>query len=153
MLRHVLGGMRELFGTAREALDMVQAHPIISADLQVIGRRPSVTEIGDSMRHVVYNCCTPRSILGRARCLVFQILGAGVVIVELLAACTGSTSRSAGSSSTASVLRLPACPSDVGGVPWCRNPPGGLNPANIPQFVAVTFDDNFGDELGPSSVA
>jgi peptidoglycan/xylan/chitin deacetylase (PgdA/CDA1 family) len=27
---------------------------------------------------------------------------------------------------------------------WSRQPPGGLNPKNIPQFVSITFDDNFG---------
>ena len=28
--------------------------------------------------------------------------------------------------------------------PWSRMPPAGLKPAEVPQFVAVTFDDNFG---------
>jgi peptidoglycan/xylan/chitin deacetylase (PgdA/CDA1 family) len=30
------------------------------------------------------------------------------------------------------------------GAPWSRIPPTGLKPADVPQFVAVTFDDNFG---------
>src|SRR6516164_3223900 len=29
-------------------------------------------------------------------------------------------------------------------IPWSRLPPAGLDPAEVPQFVAVTFDDNFG---------
>ena len=29
-------------------------------------------------------------------------------------------------------------------VPWSRMPPGNLNPRNVPQFVSITFDDNFG---------
>lgn len=29
-------------------------------------------------------------------------------------------------------------------LPWSRKPPGGLNPIYIPQFVSITFDDNFG---------
>ena len=29
-------------------------------------------------------------------------------------------------------------------VPWSRVPPGGLSPKEVPQFVAITFDDNFG---------
>lgn len=27
---------------------------------------------------------------------------------------------------------------------WSRQPPGGLKPQEIPQFVSITFDDNFG---------
>src|SRR6266545_6543730 len=27
---------------------------------------------------------------------------------------------------------------------WSREPPGGLEPAGIPQLVSITFDDNFG---------
>jgi peptidoglycan/xylan/chitin deacetylase (PgdA/CDA1 family) len=27
---------------------------------------------------------------------------------------------------------------------WSRKPPGGLDPKKIPQFVSITFDDNFG---------
>jgi MYXO-CTERM domain-containing protein len=33
-------------------------------------------------------------------------------------------------------------------VPWSQNPPGGLTPAQVPQFVAVTFDDGYGLEDG-----
>ena len=33
-------------------------------------------------------------------------------------------------------------------VPWSQSPPGGLTPAQVPQFVAVTFDDGFGLEDG-----
>src|SRR4051812_36204907 len=33
-------------------------------------------------------------------------------------------------------------------VPWSHNPPGGLQPAQVPQFVAVTFDDGYGLEDG-----
>src|SRR5690348_15389865 len=29
-------------------------------------------------------------------------------------------------------------------IPWSRRPPAGLDPAEVPQFVAITFDDNFG---------
>ena len=29
-------------------------------------------------------------------------------------------------------------------IPWSRVPPAGLAPAEVPQFIAVTFDDNFG---------
>jgi len=29
-------------------------------------------------------------------------------------------------------------------VEWSRLPPGGLRPQDIPQFVCITFDDNFG---------
>jgi Polysaccharide deacetylase len=29
-------------------------------------------------------------------------------------------------------------------VAWSRKPPGGLDPKQVPQFVSVTFDDNFG---------
>ncbi len=32
------------------------------------------------------------------------------------------------------------------GMPWSRMPPAGLKPAEVPQFVAITFDDNFGLE-------
>ena len=28
--------------------------------------------------------------------------------------------------------------------PWSRQPPAGLQPKDIPQFVSITFDDNFG---------
>src|SRR5262245_46582723 len=28
--------------------------------------------------------------------------------------------------------------------PWSQTPPAKLAPANVPQFVAITFDDNFG---------
>jgi hypothetical protein len=31
-------------------------------------------------------------------------------------------------------------------VPWSHDPPGGLSVAQVPQFVAVTFDDGFGLE-------
>ncbi|MBA2479035.1 MAG: polysaccharide deacetylase family protein [Planctomycetes bacterium] len=27
---------------------------------------------------------------------------------------------------------------------WSRHPPGGLQPVDVPQFVCITFDDNFG---------
>ena len=33
-------------------------------------------------------------------------------------------------------------------VPWSQSPPGGLKPAQVPQFVAVTFDDGYGLENG-----
>src|SRR4051794_15582111 len=33
-------------------------------------------------------------------------------------------------------------------VPWSQQPPGGLTPAQVPQFVAVTFDDGYGLEDG-----
>lgn len=29
-------------------------------------------------------------------------------------------------------------------LPWSRQPPGGLKAKEIPQFVSITFDDNFG---------
>jgi hypothetical protein len=35
-------------------------------------------------------------------------------------------------------------------VPWSQSPPGGLTPAQVPQFVAVTFDDGYGLEDGGS---
>src|SRR5262245_55948061 len=34
---------------------------------------------------------------------------------------------------------------------WSRMPPAGLSPAEVPQLVAITFDDNFG-LAHPSSV-
>jgi hypothetical protein len=33
-------------------------------------------------------------------------------------------------------------------VAWSQQPPGGLTPAQVPQFVAVTFDDGYGLEDG-----
>jgi MYXO-CTERM domain-containing protein len=33
-------------------------------------------------------------------------------------------------------------------VPWSHDPPGGLTVAQVPQFVAVTFDDGYGLEDG-----
>jgi Polysaccharide deacetylase len=36
-------------------------------------------------------------------------------------------------------------------MPWSRMPPAGRDPAHVPQFVTVTFDDNFGLAL-PGSV-
>ena len=33
-------------------------------------------------------------------------------------------------------------------MPWSQSPPGGLAPAQVPQFVAVTFDDGYGLEDG-----
>src|SRR5687768_11145126 len=30
-------------------------------------------------------------------------------------------------------------------LPWSRLPPGGKTPAEVPQLVAVSFDDNFGE--------
>ena len=36
-------------------------------------------------------------------------------------------------------------PPDAGpGLPWSQSPPGGRAPADVPQLVAITFDDNFG---------
>jgi peptidoglycan/xylan/chitin deacetylase (PgdA/CDA1 family) len=35
-------------------------------------------------------------------------------------------------------------------VAWSQSPPGGLTPAQVPQFVAVTFDDGYGLENGGS---
>ena len=29
---------------------------------------------------------------------------------------------------------------------WSASPPGGRSPSSVPQFVAITFDDNFGLE-------
>lgn len=43
----------------------------------------------------------------------------------------------------------PATPSFA--VPWSRMPPGGLSPGDVPQFVAVTFDDNFGPASSSAS--
>src|SRR5262245_41507853 len=34
-------------------------------------------------------------------------------------------------------------------VAWSRSPPGGLQPWQVPQFVAVTFDDNYTSGLSP----
>jgi len=35
-------------------------------------------------------------------------------------------------------------PPDGPGLPWSRQPPGGRLPSEVPQLVAITFDDNFG---------
>src|SRR4051812_41837086 len=54
--------------------------------------------------------------------------------------------RSLGLAAAAFVLvgaRAQAAP-----IPWSRQPPGGLAPAQVPQFVAVTFDDGYGLEDG-----
>lgn len=33
---------------------------------------------------------------------------------------------------------------DTASLPWSRRPPAGLSPKDVPQFVSITFDDNFG---------
>jgi peptidoglycan/xylan/chitin deacetylase (PgdA/CDA1 family) len=38
----------------------------------------------------------------------------------------------------------PQIPYSVPSREWSRQPPGGLKPKDIPQFVSITFDDNFG---------
>src|SRR2546423_1321760 len=39
-------------------------------------------------------------------------------------------------------------PAHAAPVPWSQQPPGGLPPSRVPQFVAVTFDDGYGLEDG-----
>jgi peptidoglycan/xylan/chitin deacetylase (PgdA/CDA1 family) len=48
----------------------------------------------------------------------------------------------AGSASGAEIAGGAADPSPAGR--WSRMPPAGRRPADVPQFVAITFDDNFG---------
>src|SRR6188472_2276208 len=40
-------------------------------------------------------------------------------------------------------IDLPPPPPE-GSSDWSRDPPGGKQPSEVPQLVAVTFDDNFG---------
>jgi len=45
---------------------------------------------------------------------------------------------------TSSFGSLIQAPSPADEVAWSRQPPAGLKPAEAPQLVATTFDDNFG---------
>ena len=44
-------------------------------------------------------------------------------------------------SSIGSLIQAPSLAEDVA---WSRQPPADLKPAEAPQLVAITFDDNFG---------
>jgi peptidoglycan/xylan/chitin deacetylase (PgdA/CDA1 family) len=71
-----------------------------------------------------------------AKVLEMRRVLALVGLFGLALACTGgagrhpSTDTQVGSAATA--------------VRWSRNPPGGKKPRDVPQLVAITFDDNFG---------
>lgn len=41
--------------------------------------------------------------------------------------------------------------SDADSLEWSRRPPGNLDPKTVPQFVSVTFDDNFGSAFPNAS--
>jgi peptidoglycan/xylan/chitin deacetylase (PgdA/CDA1 family) len=72
-----------------------------------------------------------------------------VVVTVVLAACGGDDTPGALIDAAAidapppDAVRFDAAPLGTD-VPWSRSPPGGRAPADVPQLVALTFDDNFG---------
>jgi hypothetical protein len=68
--------------------------------------------------------------------LPFLLLAAGLV------ACGADPGHQEESVPTASVRAA----AEAASLAWCQKPPGGLAPSAVPQFVSVTFDDNFGNE-------
>lgn len=71
-------------------------------------------------------------------------------LLLLLAACGGDDTPVTIDAATvdaapsdAAIPRVDAAPLGAD-VPWSRSPPGGRTPAQVPQLVALTFDDNFG---------
>ena len=75
----------------------------------------------------------------------YRSLGSCGAVLALLASagCGGSPEPNDAPERTASAREGLAV-----NVPWSQNPPGDFLPAESPQFVAVTFDDNFISGLG-----
>ncbi len=72
-----------------------------------------------------------------------------LVVLALPACGGGSASPDAapvpeGDGAPADAFVPPPAPDAGPGVPWSRDPPGGRAVADVPQFVAISFDDNFG---------
>ncbi len=64
----------------------------------------------------------------------------------LLLMCTLAFATACGPNPTATE-NVEAVPEPVGpALAFSRSPPGGFQPSQVPQFVSVTFDDNFGLE-------
>src|SRR5262249_13969465 len=75
----------------------------------------------------------------------FSILTAAL---GLAAAGCGSDTQTNSSSGNKPVLGTTrsAATGPASNLAFCRQPPGGLKPNQVPQLVSITFDDNFGIE-------
>src|SRR5437879_4621128 len=62
------------------------------------------------------------------------VVGAGFALSTIGTGCSGD-----GDATGVARSELPS----HAAVAWSRSPPGGLQAWQVPQFVAVTFDDNF----------
>jgi peptidoglycan/xylan/chitin deacetylase (PgdA/CDA1 family) len=70
--------------------------------------------------------------MGLARSVLVLVGAAWVAVSQL--GCSGEAEET---STARATLTTPAA------LAWSRSPPGGLQPWQVPQFVALTFDDNY----------